>query len=211
VKATRTIVLYGDSHAEMWFTAIDDIAIRDGWRFVLLAKGACPAADVLGHLVSAVAGEQHACAAWHPCVFARINALRPDLLIVTQESYKQPDGTPYTQAQWTRALAGTLRRLHARRTVVLGNIPSSPGPKCLLERTIRQCSTTRVGPSSRFIPAERDAARAAGATYVNVTPWFCATRCSPVIGPYDVYFDPSHVALGYTQYLEGVLGQALGV
>src|ERR1700686_3442969 len=32
-RGSHTMVLYGDSHAAMWFQALDDIAIRAHWRF----------------------------------------------------------------------------------------------------------------------------------------------------------------------------------
>jgi hypothetical protein len=57
--------------------------------------------------------------------------------------------------------------------------------------------------------AEKQAAAAVGARYIDVTPWFCAQRCSAVIGKYDVYFNYSHVAIGYTDFLAGVLAQAI--
>ena len=202
-------MLYGDSHAEMWFTAVDDLAIRDRWKLVMLSKGACPAAQLVGHLSTTIPGAARACAAWHPYVITRINRLHPALLVVTQEVYERPNGSQYTSAQWGQALASMLRKLHAGRIVVLGNIPQSFGPTCLLKHSVPKCSTKRAAPVARFVPAERAAALSVGASYVNVTPWFCARRCSPVIGHYDVYFDPSHVALGYSEYLEGVLGQAL--
>ena len=210
-RASRTAVLYGDSHAQMWFDAIDDLAIRDGWKLVLLSKGACAASPIVGFLAASTAGGARACKAWHPYALKRINALDPDLLIVTQEVYAQPDGAQYTNSQWRRALAKLLREVHAKRTVVLGNIPLSFGPSCLERSTVTGCSTQRNAPAYRFTVAEQAAAQASGDQYVRTTPWFCAARCSPIIGHFNVYFDEAHVGLGYTEYLEGVLGQALGL
>ena len=45
-EGTHTVVLYGDSHALMWAQAMNDIAIRAKWRFVLLEKSGCPAVDL---------------------------------------------------------------------------------------------------------------------------------------------------------------------
>ena len=56
---------------------------------------------------------------------------------------------------------------------------------------------------------EHQAARTAGAGYINVIPWFCTTVCSSVIGNYDVYADHKHVAVGYTRFLEGAMTEAL--
>jgi hypothetical protein len=62
------------------------------------------------------------------------------------------------------------------------------------------------GPYNR---AEMAAAHAAGVPYIDPTPWFCSTDCSPIIGPFDVYFDKLHITSAYGEYLSTVLGQAL--
>ena len=38
-NGSHTMVLYGDSHALMWFRAMNQIAIRAHWRLVILGKG----------------------------------------------------------------------------------------------------------------------------------------------------------------------------
>ena len=104
---TRTMVLYGDSHAGMWAQALDDIALTDHWRLILLAKGSCPV-NMLPYRNPAQwgtpGGEFMVCDQWHRFALATINRLRPDLLIVTQEYRPAPDNKNYTPQQWqTRA------------------------------------------------------------------------------------------------------------
>ncbi|HXW38526.1 MAG TPA: acyltransferase family protein, partial [Acidimicrobiales bacterium] len=43
---TRTMVLYGDSHAAMWGNMYSLLATINGWRFLDMGKGFCPAADL---------------------------------------------------------------------------------------------------------------------------------------------------------------------
>jgi hypothetical protein len=74
------------------------------------------------------------------------------------------------------------------------------------------CSPTANGIGTvAYVRAERQAAASAGDRYIDVIPWFCAKKCSPVIGRYDVYFDQSHVSSGYARFLEGVLAQKIDV
>jgi hypothetical protein len=40
------VVLFGDSHAEHWFPAIESIANDKHWRLLTLLKSSCPAARV---------------------------------------------------------------------------------------------------------------------------------------------------------------------
>ncbi len=42
-NGTHTVVLYGDSHALMWFKAMNEIATAAHWRLVILGKGYCMA------------------------------------------------------------------------------------------------------------------------------------------------------------------------
>ena len=101
-KATRTMVLYGDSHAGMWFDAMHFIATVAHWKLVILGKGNCPAdslpyADPSGW--GPAAGEFAVCDQWHRFAVDRINRLDPGLVIITQEVRGRPDGTPYTSLQ----------------------------------------------------------------------------------------------------------------
>jgi SGNH domain (fused to AT3 domains) len=207
-NGTRTVVLYGDSHAAMWFHAIDDIATRAGWRLIVLSKAACLAAPLPTHYPT-VLGDWVACDEWHRFAVQRINRIDPDVLIVTQSESETPQGIPYTPVQWRRGVEQLLRHITAQgvSTIILGDIPPSRGPECLARYDdVRGCSER---PSPTYNNAERLAAAQEKARYINVTPWFCASKCSPVIGDYDVYFDAAHVAVGYSVFLEGVLAQKL--
>ncbi len=212
--ATRTIVLYGDSHAGMWFQALDDIAIRSHWKLVILFKSACPAA--LPTRTRGIPGKGdtrwQACDEWHRYALARINRTGPELLVVTQNVSRAPDGYPYTPRQWQAGLQQFLGSVTASNTkkVVLGNIPTTGGPVCLAQHSddVQACAGH---PITKYNEAEQRAAGLSGAGYVDVTPWFCRTTCSPVVGNVNVYFNTSHVSTPYTRFLETVLGQALGI
>ena len=207
------MVLYGDSHAAMWFRAFDDIATRAHWKLVILSKGACPAAPLPTHPPGGT-GDWVACDQWHRFAVDRINQLDPTLLIITQNETPTPDSRSYSPAQWQSGLEELLNEVTAPKTVkvVLGNIPPIGGPGCLVRHIddVQACARP-PHPYLRFVyeQAEKLATEAVGARYIDVTPWFCAKRCSSVIGDYDVYFNSTHVAVGYTRFLEGVLGDAL--
>ncbi len=209
----HTMVLYGDSHAGMWFRALDDIAGRVHWRLILLFKPACLADPLPTHLPTA-SGVWIACNQWHHYAILRINRTNPDLLVLTQSVTQTPSGIAYSPTQWRSGLRALLRQVTAHKTVVLGNIPGSRGPSCVAQHVddVQECSPTASRfPAVSYIKAERQAAVSAGDRYIDVTPWFCAAKCSPIIGRYDVYYDQSHVSLGYSRFLEGALAQKLGV
>ncbi len=213
LHGTHTMVLYGDSHAGMWFAALDDIAKRAHWRLVVLFKSACPAA-LLSTRAPGTTVRWLACDSWHAYAVRRIRSINPDLLIVTQNPASPPNGTGYNSTQWQQGLEELIRRTASPTTdaIVLGDIPPSRGPNCLAQHVhdVQACSTS-VAAHQPYSRAEKRAAAAEGARYVSVTPWFCARSCSPIIGTYNVYFSAGHVALDYSRFLEGVLAQKLNL
>jgi peptidoglycan/LPS O-acetylase OafA/YrhL len=212
-SGANTMVLYGDSHAAMWFQALDDVATQAHWKLVVLAKSACPA-EPLATEAPGVPGDWAACDQWHDFAINRINEIDPNLLVVSEASnYETPSGVFYSRVQWQSGLEQLFKKVSAPKAVklVLGNIPSSGGADCLTAHTadVQACSSPAHSPLSPYNNAEKRAAVAVGARYIDVTPWFCAKTCSVVIGNYDVYLSGNHVAVGYSRFLEGALSDAL--
>ena len=210
-QGNKTMVLYGDSHAGMWFEALDDIAKRAHWRLVVLTHGDCPA-SLIPVANPEVGGEWEICDQWHRFAINRINRIDPALLVVGQTSALSPSDTGYSPAQWQLGLARLFRTVTAPQIVkvVIGNIPSSAGPECVAQHIddIQACSGNPYL-THLYNKAERLAVESVGGRYINVIPWFCVKTCSPIIGKYDVYFALDHVSLAYSLFLEGVLTQAL--
>ena len=212
------MVIYGDSHAAMWFRALNSIALRAHWRLIELGKGDCPA-DSLSYTNPPGWGNPHgeyaACDQWHRFAIDRINRLRPDLVIITQEYRRTVNGSNYTPQQWQGGLEATLDQLQIPKAniVILGNIPLLPqsAPQCLAHSSsdIQSCSGSKNTVQTKYNQAEIDAAHREHVRYVNVMPWFCSTVCTPVIGRYEVYWDQYHVDGTYSIVLERVLQQAL--
>jgi peptidoglycan/LPS O-acetylase OafA/YrhL len=217
---THTMVLYGDSHADMWFYAMNQIATENHWKLVLLSKGWCPA-NMLPYGTPPNTNEPNGiyvqCAQWHQFALRRIRQLQPDLVVVTQEPFSKPGGGDYTAAQWEQGMVKTLQQIAVptRRILVLGNIPSfsiSP-PVCLLGHTtdVQACSSPLPQYLIQTNAAELKAAKRVGARYVSVIPWFCSTTCTTVIGRYEVYYDDYHTTLAYSAYLTRVLAAVLAL
>jgi peptidoglycan/LPS O-acetylase OafA/YrhL len=216
--ASRTMVLYGDSHAAMWFRAMNLIGADSHWKLIYLGKGDCPADSLPYGNPSGIGrsgGTYAQCNAWHQFAINRIRKLHPDLVVITQEVRSKPDGQSYSRQQWQEGLEKTISLLGvpAKRIVILGNVPLLPKspPECLSLHPddVQACSGVPPVFEDGSNKGEEAAAAHSGARYVNVTDWFCATRCSPVIGKYQVYFDDFHITATYSLYLERVLGDAL--
>jgi len=217
-KGSHTMVLYGDSHAAMWFAAINRIATAAHWRLLILAKGNCPAVDLpIGNPAGygSPSGTFEACRQWHTFALGRMRATHPDLVVVSQLPDAGPGGTGYSVARWQSATERLVGRLPvpAGRVLILGNIPQIPdgGPACLSlhPSDIQLCSGHDSSDSARHNAAEQRAAAATGARYVSTVPWFCSTICTDVIGSFQPYWDAYHVNSAYSLVLRQVLTGAL--
>ena len=87
-------LLYGDSHAAMWFKAIDFIAKANHVKLIYLAKDGCPAIDLpfanpAGY--GTPGGEFATCDQWHKSAMERIRQLQPDMVLISQEAGLGPN------------------------------------------------------------------------------------------------------------------------
>ena len=219
-SGSHTLVIYGDSHAGMWFDALNVIAKESHWRLVDLWKAGCPA-DSLSYKVPPGLGKPGspdvACEQWQRWAVNRINSLNPNLLVLTQELRVNQISKPFTFQQWGQGLATTFHRIQIAkgRVVVLGNIPFLPDnpPECLARHSsnIQACSGPLESYVTGYNQVEEEVTHSVGARYINVVPWFCSTVCTGVVGHFGVYFDQDHVAATYTYVLEDVLKNALRI
>jgi hypothetical protein len=215
----KLVVLFGDSHAGMWFDGIRGAVKIAGQRLRIFYHSACVAPSITLWSQEHRAVDKD-CDSWRARAIKAIRAVRPDIVIVTSASYLQHlDGTHFaTGDQWRTALETTLRRLAAprRRLIVLGDlpVPRQPVPECIAAhlKSVGDCATTtKDALADVLVGAERAAARSVGARYVDVTPWFCATLCPPIINGIVVYRNQFHITATYSLYLRGVLRQGLGL
>jgi peptidoglycan/LPS O-acetylase OafA/YrhL len=219
---TRTIALYGDSHAGMWSADIDEIAEAAHWKLVLLGKGSCPANILPVPNPSgwgALGGEFTACDQWHKWALGEIQQLQPNVLIISQEVYTAPNGVGYSPLQWKHALEGMLQSVKSRspktKDIVLGNIPHQrqSGPECLSRNpdNVQACSGRPLPFYNAYNNAEQNAVTTTGGRYIDTAPWFCGRTCTPIVGNYEVYYDEGHVTATYAHFLTDLLAKALGM
>ena len=203
-EGKRTVALYGDSHAAMWFPAFDN----EHWRVLPMTKSACPPADLA--VFSPVFGRAYReCAAYRDAVVARVAAERPDVVVIGSARHYEPVYRFEVYGrEWLEGLARTVRRMRetGAAVVVLGPAPRPKGdvPDCLAQHLAdaRAClNAPAKAVNAAGIAAERAAVEAAGGTYLDVTPWVCAAACPVVVGTMLVYRDDNHLATVYPAWL----------
>jgi peptidoglycan/LPS O-acetylase OafA/YrhL len=216
--ATRTVVMFGDSHAKMWMPGLNVAARGAKWKAILVARSGCPAPTV--HELDAQSGQPDvSCDAWRSWAIAHIRTLHPQLLVLSS-MYFYPEDFNHrviSSATWDHGLESTLRQLAmpGTRVIVLGDIPylSQDPPDCLAanEDNVEKCGSPR---QSAVLVAHNDGLRttavAMHASYVGVDNWFCdQTFCPAIVGRIAVYRDRAHISATYATWLSRLLGQGL--
>jgi hypothetical protein len=229
----RTIVLWGDSHAWEWLPALDAIGRDTHTQIVQFDKSSCPPQDMriwLDRLRRAYTE----CDDFRRFVEARIQALRPDVVVLTgaEKGVRIVDGdhgTPQgVEDAWATGVATTIGAVapYTRQTIVVGDgaYPVQDPADCLSAHAndIHACDTPRAGAIDEVgLPAgafddhdrrEQQVVEQNGARYVTVIPWFCTESvCPAVIGGLIVYRDAFHISPNYAYWLSGALAIAMGV
>jgi hypothetical protein len=206
-KATKSLVLLGDSHAGMWAPAIIPAATAAGYRVVVLWYPNCPAADVTPFNVLRAALDNN-CVAWHKRIFTDIATARPTVVILSEATSfaESAADTPFTLAEWQAGLERTMTAVGGPSTkvIMLSDIPIfAESPSSCLARNlvnVQRCATPIVNPDPslrQLTSAESAAAVTKKAGFISLTSLLCAAVCSPIVGTHVVYADSNHVAGSY--------------
>jgi hypothetical protein len=224
-KAKKAIVLFGDSHASMWLSAIAPWATAHHERLILVwAPGCPPAALPTAWAWQGEAGglSNAACTTWRKAAVAYVVSLHPGAILLaerTAEIESEPSGLRFTSSQWRAALVTTIKQLSAAKAkiAVIEDIPLHKynAPACLSQNpdAVQDCSTPFPSldyPGQQV--AEGNAAKATKSALIGTIGWFCTKNhetCSDVIGNFIAYSDNGHVTASYANYLEGVMGTAI--
>ena len=232
-NGTRTVVVWGDSHAWMWLPALDAIGRDSQTQMVQFNKSSCGPPDMRIWL-DRLRRAYPECDDFRRFVEGRIEALHPDVVVLTGaikgvRIVAGDHGTPQgVDEAWTTGLATTLRAVapYTGQIVVIGDIayPAQEPVDCLSAHAgdFHACDTPRFGAVDEYgLPAgvfddhnlqEQQVVEQNGARYVSVTRWFCTDSvCPAVVGGLAVYRDNFHVSPNYAYWLSNALGTAMGL
>lgn len=220
-KSDKTVVVMGDSHAQMWLPALNRIGATKHLKVVLLYLAACPAATLFVWL-PAYNEPYTECNQMRSRWIGDIDALKPMAVILSDRTSgvttAASDGTVvFTSSQWQSGMETTLADLASSgsKLVILGDIVvmNDAPPSCLASnpQAVQSCAVPNPNPVNPGLQsAEESAAAADHARYVNPIPWLCTPKaCSEVIGSFIAYSDRYHISCEYAAYLSGVLQTAL--
>jgi len=223
LASKTTIALFGDSHADFWFPAVERFAEREGWRLLSLTMSSCTPADltVYNSIFKRIYSE---CTVWRDQAIARLIATRPAVILVTgthgiapvDASGRQLTGRALVQA-WEAGMTRTLDRLipAAGSVILLADTPASivNPPACLSQHptSILACSTP-VGEAidETWLAAEHKVVDQTGVGFIDPTYWVCpSSPCPPIIGNLLVYQNGGHLTATFAATLADRLGAAI--
>ena len=195
-RGAKTIVVFGDSHAQMWMPTILRMAQQDGWAVVPLVKVGCVPRSWL---------RERGCRAWYRWATRQAARLRPDVALIAGSWGGTASPTP--DVRGVDRLSGELRR-SAMTVIVVGDAPHQrvTPVDCLLARgaTMRSCSTAARGVQLRADATVAANARRRRVGFVNTRGWFCARSasrtgylCPLVINRTIGWVDRGHVSRTY--------------
>jgi len=216
-SSDRTMVVYGDSHAGMWLPALDGIGKRAGIKVVPLVKVGCGPYDVT-QLHDGQAYPE--CPEFRDWAMERIEEIRPDVVVLAARGLwaVQPAAGQSKEKAWQAGMATTLGELEplADRVVVL--IAASTAvmdPKeCLTapEADMASCTGPAETVETAVNPLQREAAKAEGADWVDVSRLLCVQdRCPMVADFLVVYRDKAHITASWGRRVGRELGALLGL
>ncbi|MCG5481093.1 acyltransferase family protein [Sinorhizobium alkalisoli] len=223
----KTIVLFGDSHADHWSTPLISIAKSNQWQLVTYLKSSCPAADIT-IWNSMLMRNYEECDRWRQLAMREIATRKPDMVIISEYSsaYVKNDVNVISAHQidaatWARGLRRTVDALGSVVTKIAvlrdGPVHKAYLDKCVAralwqKRAPETCDTPRSGAMEETIPdAERKAISDIGnASYVDITDLFCnRTTCPAMIGGKLTFRDRHHIATPFAATLAAPLQRAL--
>jgi peptidoglycan/LPS O-acetylase OafA/YrhL len=215
---SRTLILFGDSHAMQYFPAVDELAEIHGWRLIVLTKAECPPEEV--EVKSMVEDREYSqCDDWREETLKRIEGGDEHVTVVmsgdTEYTPYGPEGEELSGDEAAAAMeAGylrTLRRIEEAgpHTVVIRDNPTSVEdvPSCVSEdiQHLGRCAFPRHREWDREYDV-RAANASPGTHLVDFIGDICPGEvCRAVIGNALVYRDKDHLTATFARTLEPML------
>ncbi|THD76130.1 MAG: acyltransferase [Phenylobacterium sp.] len=211
-SSTKTIVVFGDSHAQMWLPAILSFAGRKGYGVRLILHEGCNPWRWAG---PERVGE---CSGWYEWAVPQVRALRPSLLIIATHYDVAPREDAEIKFSGPRSIEnitafGTAVRSAAHQIVVLGDPPGQEQEPvdCLVasHATMKTCSYSPTSGQTETSAGIESATSAFG-VFLDTTPWLCYHGvCPMVVGHTGVYLNHDHITTTYAGELAPLFSAAL--
>jgi peptidoglycan/LPS O-acetylase OafA/YrhL len=187
-SSAKQIVLFGDSHAAQWFPAVEDIASNRGYQLFSFTKASCSAIDLPRS--NKVAFKYSECKKWQQNQITKIKKIKPNLLIITNSEHYElklkENSKKYFFQLAQRKLYEELSPV-SEKIVFLVDTPKPQIdiPACLASSKETKCN--QINKPEKFIWS--------GYKSIDLTNWFCTSKCEAIKEDYIIYRDASHISV----------------
>ena len=226
-SSSTTVVLFGDSHAAQWFSAVDSVARLRHFKLLALTKYSCPVARVAVYN-DGLARRFVECEQWRELAIGELLKLHPSRVVIGQ--FARRGGVRVTEsgaldslsaAGWTLGLHSTLATLDSAGigTLLLTDSPATgvAVPRCLSRAEFRgqpasTCGVARdVAVDSLSRRADVDASRGlAFVRQLDLTDRICGpATCEPIRDGIVVYHDGNHLSDAFVRVLTPAIDSAI--
>jgi len=202
-SSRNTIVVFGDSHAEMWMPPILAMAQADAWDVIPLVRKGCvvPAWTGDGYPGQTPAATVSSCHAWYSWALRQAQRLRPDVVLIGG-CCSGDTGPLATSIRNTYAATATALERYARNVILIEDEEEMAAQPvdCLLATgaTLLSCITTQTSATLAFNDSLPRLAQAKHFGFLKTRGWFCyQNRCPMVVGSTIVYRDTGHITVEY--------------
>ena len=217
---TKTVAIFGDSHAEEWVPALDAFGRAEHVKIEVFAKAGCPAPELL--VTQGPKLEPYPqCDTWRSKIIQEISheANISLVLLAAVRSYNAGTNQSVTEGYWRAGYEKTLTALGLppKKILLLGDTPYPGQPvvvDCLTHHLSdpAKCDVAKESAVSldNRLPILEQVAYKYGVNILDSTGWFCFNSvCPAVIGGKVVYADNSHLTAGMSASLEPLVAKAL--
>ena len=207
--SANAVVLFGDSHAAQWFSALDEAARRAQLRLHSWTKSDCPPVDASAWNPR-TRSVYSQCNQWRDATLSRIEAMRPSLVVLAGLVKRHPDiaaaGARHPMAQnqavqaWIDGLQGVIARLRRSGIAVVlirdVPVPANGALDCLYaSKDFQSCGQTLA--EATAVPAiDKSAAQASQIDLWDFTDSLCPDRHCPIFNERSgtvAYRDSNHL------------------
>lgn len=212
VDSDVIVVIAGGSHAEQWFTPIDELGKEYGFKVIPIVRQDCA-------IMIDDPNVDPNCVQWSQLATDRVIALQPDLVISTSTRPEISNGfgvdtvpVSYTRF-WDQLSAANLP------TIALRDNPwgtesdrRADMSMCLaLTNDVQRCTLPRAQVYAEPNPTDAYEDAYPLIDFIDTSGWFCpGNSCPSVIGNVVVYRDQNHISEPYARSLKPTLWSIIG-
>ncbi len=197
----KTVVVFGDSHAQMWHAPLLAMAKKDNWDEVSLAKASCSA----GLFVNL--GGKDECNTWYSWALKTIAKIKPNTVFISFHYSGITDSGKVLKIENGLSSLTVWAKTVAKHVILMADTPllNLPDPvDCLQQHgaTLKTCTGTWSGSDLDLTNALEAVAKLNKVGVMDPLGWFCYQgMCPQAIGHTIAYKDFQHVSKTYATAL----------